>query len=63
MRAVARLSAGLLAAVALTLGFAPVASAAGPGRTAPTEPQPWEASRLPAGAEEFTAQCAGGCPQ
>jgi hypothetical protein len=61
MRSVARLSAGLLAAVALSVGFTPGASAAEPGRTAPTKPLPWEASQLPTGAGEFTSRCVGGC--
>ncbi|MFD3373801.1 MULTISPECIES: hypothetical protein [unclassified Streptomyces] len=63
MRAVARLSAGLLAAVALTVGFVSGAGAAEPGRTAPAKPLPWEASHLPTGAGEFTTLCSGGCPQ
>ncbi|MFF5010256.1 hypothetical protein ACFY3G_46565 [Streptomyces phaeochromogenes] len=63
MRTVARLSAGLLAAVALTMGFAAGASAAEPARTAPAKPLPWEASQLPTGAGEFTTLCGGLCPQ
>lgn len=62
MRTVTRLSAGLLAAVALTVGFIPGASAAEPGRTAPTKPLPWEASHVPTGAGEFTTLCGGLCP-
>jgi hypothetical protein len=62
MRTVTRLFAGLLAAVALTMGFVSGASAAEPGRTAPTKPLPWEASHLPAEAGEFTTLCGGLCP-
>ncbi|GHB92331.1 MULTISPECIES: hypothetical protein [Streptomyces] len=62
MRTVARLSAGLLAVVALTMGFVSGAAAAEPGRTAPTKPLPWEASQLPTAAGEFTTLCSGGCP-
>ncbi|MDQ1022421.1 hypothetical protein QF035_000003 [Streptomyces umbrinus] len=63
MRTVARLSAGLLAAVALTMGSISGAAAAEPGRTAPAKPLPWEASQLPTGAGEFTTLCGGLCPQ
>ncbi|MFD3606065.1 hypothetical protein, partial [Streptomyces sp. NPDC058656] len=63
MRAVARLSAGLPAAVVLTIGFVSGACAAEPGRTAPAKPLPWEASQFPTGAGEFTTLCSGGCPQ
>jgi hypothetical protein len=63
MRTVARLSAGLLAAVVLTVGFVPGASAAEPGRTAPTKPLPWDVSQLPTAAGEFTTLCVGGCIQ
>lgn len=62
MRTVARLSAGLLAVAALTMGFVSGAAAAEPGRTAPTKPLPWEASQLPTAAGEFTTLCSGGCP-
>ncbi|WP_405573674.1 hypothetical protein OG418_49525 [Streptomyces phaeochromogenes] len=61
MRTVARLSASMLAAAALTIGFVSGASAAEPGRTAPTKPLPWEASQLPTGAGESTTLCVGGC--
>jgi hypothetical protein len=62
MRTVARLSAGLLAAAALTVGFIPGASAAEPGRTAPTKPLPWDnVSRL--SSLKFTTLCMGSCIQ
>lgn len=51
----------MLAAAALTIGFVSGASAAEPGRTAPTKPLPWEASQLPTGAGESTTLCVGGC--
>ncbi|WP_405953452.1 hypothetical protein [Streptomyces phaeochromogenes] len=57
------MSAGLLAAVAPTMGFVSGAAAAEPGRTASTKPLPWEASQLPTGAGEFTTLCGGFCPQ
>ncbi|MFI6338824.1 hypothetical protein [Streptomyces sp. NPDC050535] len=63
MRTVARLSAGLLTVVALAVGFVPGASAAEPGRTAPTKPLPWDVSQLPTGTGEFTTLCMGSCVQ
>jgi hypothetical protein len=54
---------GLLAAVALTVGFMPGASAAEPDRTAPTKPPAWDISQLPTGAGKFTTLCGGGCIQ
>jgi hypothetical protein len=44
------------------VGFIPGASAAEPGRTAPTKPLPWDnVSRLPS--LKFTTLCMGSCIQ
>jgi hypothetical protein len=51
MRHTIRLSVGLFAAVVITVGFLPGASAAPPSRTAPAKPLPWDVSGLPAGAD------------
>ncbi|MFJ4834430.1 hypothetical protein ACIP79_31655 [Streptomyces sp. NPDC088747] len=61
MRVTARLSAGLLAAVAFTVGLTSGASAAEPGRTAAAKPLPWDVSQLRPGTAEFTILCSGGC--